>query len=343
MPLKLKRRKGRPHWYITGTVRGVLVRETTGTDNRAAAEAIVAQREWQIIQSSIFGRASTATFAQAAVSFIENGGDARFLKRPGEKLGDVPLGRIDQQLVDQVVRELYPDAAPATRVRQGYAPIIAVLHHGAKKGWCDRKLIERPKLPLGRVRWITFAEAERLIANCAPHLHPLIVFLLGTGARVSEALYLDWQHVDLVRGHVAFVDTKNGSSRGVPLHGRVVAELRKLRHRKGMVFRTDDGSPYAIKTAPGGGQIKTAFMGACRRANIKNFRPHDCRHTWASWHYAANRDLAALMALGGWKSERMVLRYAHLNTAHLAPSIAASLAAWSAPVPIAKAKRKARA
>jgi hypothetical protein len=52
------------------------------------------------------------------------------------------------------------------------------------------------------------------------------------------------------------------------------------------------------------------------------------------------------MALGGWKSERMVLRYAHLNTEHLAPSIAAGLAAWSTPALVpataAKGKRKAR-
>ena len=29
------------------------------------------------------------------------------------------------------------------------------------------------------------------------------------------------------------------------------------------------------------------------------------------------------MELGGWKSEKMVLRYAHMNVAHLAQSIAA--------------------
>ena len=34
------------------------------------------------------------------------------------------------------------------------------------------------------------------------------------------------------------------------------------------------------------------------------------------------------MKLGGWKSERMVLRYAHANVTQFAPSIAAGLAAW---------------
>jgi integrase len=154
------------------------------------------------------------------------------------------------------------------------------------------------------------------------------MFLLGTGARLSEALNLDWRELDLANAHVTFLDTKNSEHRGVPLHSRLVAELRTLRHRRGRVFRTHAGLAYAEKDS-GGGQIKTAFRGACRRAKIGDFTPHDCRHTWATWHYAANRDLVALMKLGGWKSERMVLRYAHVNVSQLAPSIDAGLAAWS--------------
>lgn len=37
--------------------------------------------------------------------------------------------------------------------------------------------------------------------------------------------------------------------------------------------------------------------------------------------YAANRDLTALMKLGGWKSVQMVMRYAHVNTSELAGTI----------------------
>jgi integrase len=58
-----------------------------------------------------------------------------------------------------------------------------------------------------------------------------------------------------------------------------------------------------------------------KRAGISDFSPHDCRHTWATWHYAANHDFGQLAELGGWKSAQMVMRYAHINTAHLADSI----------------------
>ena len=62
-----------------------------------------------------------------------------------------------------------------------------------------------------------------------------------------------------------------------------------------------------------GGQIKTAWPGARSRAGLDpELTPHDLRHTWASWHYPANRDLLALKVEGGWSSVALVERYAHL-------------------------------
>jgi integrase len=328
MSLKLKRRPGRPNWYMHGTVRGITVRESTGVTDQKAAEAIRARREWEIIQRSVFGAEATATFVGAAVSYLEAGGERTYLKPIIARIGSLPLAKIDQAVIDATALVLYPDAAPSTRNRQVYTPIAAVLNHAAKRKLCAKIVIERPPPTQPRIRWLTFEEAERLIAACAPHLRPLVMFLLGTGARMSEALYLDWRDLDLDRAHVSFPETKNETARGVPLHPRLVAELRKLRHKQGRVFRTNKGLAYAEKD-DGGGQIKTGFNGACRRASIADFSPHDCRHTWATWHYTANRDLIALMKLGGWKSERMVLIYAHVNVAHLAPSIEAGLAAWS--------------
>jgi len=62
----------------------------------------------------------------------------------------------------------------------------------------------------------------------------------------------------------------------------------------------------------GVGQIKTGWRGACERAGIAKAKPHDLRHTWASWFYALSKDPMLLKAEGGWKSLDMVERYAHL-------------------------------
>ena len=55
---------------------------------------------------------------------------------------------------------------------------------------------------------------------------------------------------------------------------------------------------------------------------ITEFRFHDLRHTWASWHVMHGTSLQELMELGGWKSYEMVLRYAHLAPEHLADAAA---------------------
>jgi integrase len=318
MPLKLSRR-GRI-WYLRGTIRGVRIYESTQTDRPEAAEDIRIQREKEILDRSIYGPSATATFSEAVVMYLEAGGEQRYMKPLLDHFRAVPLSRIDQTAIDRAARVLYPDAMPATLNRHVYTPISAVLHDAARRGLCDTPRIRRPKQPAGRIRSLEPVEYERLIDACAPHLRPLLVFLFYTGARVSEALYLDWRQIDLTRRHTSFEKTKNGEARGVPLHPQVVIELAGLMHRDGAVFRTQHGRPYKARNY-GGGQIKTAFKAACRRANIFNFHPHDCRHTWATWHYRANRNISELMALGGWKSVEMVMRYTHVNTDHLQDGI----------------------
>ena len=322
MPLKLIRRHGSPNWYLRGSVRGVVVDESTGVADRKIAETVRAKREWDLIQRSIHGVKATATFLEAAVAYMEGGGERRYLKRLIDHFGTASLATIDQAAIDRAATALCPKVGPATLNRQVYTPMSAVLKHAHKRGLCELRRIERPREPKGRVRWLTPVEADRLIEACSPHMRPLVIFLFYTGARLSEALYLSWREVDLASQQVRFLDTKNGTDRGVPLHPRVVAELNKLPGREGAVFRRPDGQPYSDSRGSGS-PIKTGFKAACRRAGIKDFSPHDCRHTWATWYYAATRDLIGLMELGGWSDERMVRRYAHMNVSHLSASIAA--------------------
>ena len=91
---------------------------------------------------------------------------------------------------------------------------------------------------------------------------------------------------------------------GVPLNNEAMALLQeeKGKHRE-RVF-TFKGRPL--------GQVNTrSWRNALQRAGIKNFRWHDLRHVWATWHVMAGTTIAELQELGAWKSELMVKRYAH--------------------------------
>ena len=60
-------------------------------------------------------------------------------------------------------------------------------------------------------------------------------------------------------------------------------------------------------------QVSTAaWHKGLKRTGIEDFRWHDLRHTWASWHVQGGTPLFALQELAGWETERMVRRYAHL-------------------------------
>ncbi len=333
MPLKIVRRPKSPYWILRGTVRGIRVEESTGTDKRPVAEDIRIKREAELLQQSIHGRRATVTFAEAALSYIhcggrnKTGGEKRFLNPVIRHFGTTPLVKIDLEAIESGAAKLFPYAAPSTRNRQFITPAVAVIRHAAERKWCEPLIVRRPRASESIVRWITYEEADRLLNACSEHLKPLVSSLLLTGARIGELLWLDWKYVDLPRGHMSLPKTKNGEPRGIPLAPRVVAALANLKHRDGEIFRTDDGKPYKrpkrTDDTSAGSRIDTAFKAACRRAGIENFRVHDCRHTWATWHYMANRDLGALMRLGGWKSEKMVLRYAHVNVGELAHTIEA--------------------
>jgi integrase len=140
----------------------------------------------------------------------------------------------------------------------------------------------------------------------------------------SEATHLQLQDLDLDRRHVQFIDTKNGTNRGVPLHPLLVETVRAMLS----VHRPNGGDVSGVRMANSilstRGQAtgsRLCLSGRAKRAGITKFRIHDTRHTWATWHYQANRDLGALQKLGGWKTMEMVMLYAHTNVAELSDTI----------------------
>ena len=168
------------------------------------------------------------------------------------------------------------------------------------------------KEPKRRIRWITPDQAEVLCTALPSHLEAMCRFSLATGLRESNVTGLEWSEVDLDR-RVAWIhadQSKSGQAIGVPLNSEAVLVLRKQsgQHRR-YVF-TYQGDRVAKANT-------RAFRNALTQVGIENFRWHDLRHTWASWHVQNGTPIHVLQELGGWSDIRMVQRYAHLAPEHL--------------------------
>jgi integrase len=290
----------------------------------ASNDAKIAAEEAATLEGALLRRAwhgerrGSRTFAEAVTSYLEATPRTESTKARVRRLllalgPETRLSQVDQDTAIRLRRSvLRVDAKPATYLREVVTPLRAILRAAAEQGWCDPPRIKAPKTADGRTHYLLPAEAERLIAAAAPHIRPLLVFLLGTGARMAEAIEIDWRDVDLTGARAIFWRTKNGHRRNAILPPRVIASLAGLPHRDGRMFRHRRGH-YEGRDRGYGGQIKTAWRGALRRAGLDpELTPHDLRHTWASWHYALNRDLLALKIEGGWSSVGLVERYAHL-------------------------------
>jgi integrase len=336
MPLKVIKRHDRGNALtIVGTVAGQVIRRRAQSNDPKLAAEEAAILETEILRSAWHGdRLGYRSFAETVKSYLSvkdrAPGDKARIRRILVAVGpNARLIDMTQERIDQLQAELYPNAAPATVKRGLIMPIRAVLRHAQRRGWCHAPIFETPPEPQGRTAFMTPLEAERLILAAASHLKPLITFLIGTGARMSEALGLEWKDVDLQGQKATFHadQTKSGARRVVRLSSRVIvslAHLPRLPERTGRVFLMPDGSPYETSRERGdnGGQIKRGWAGAVRRAGLpEELTPHVCRHTWASWHYAVHRDLLRLKVEGGWSSTELVERYAHLMNSGMEKAI----------------------
>lgn len=324
--LTLAKRPGRPNYYLRGTVQGQHIFASTGTSDRRQAEAIRIRFESELQDRHAYGRAATLTFAEAALTYMQGGGEARYLGRLLDHFGeDALLADIDNAACARAARALYPAAAPATINRQLVTPLSAVIAMAAAEGLTPPRRLRRWKGGAARTRWLTPEEAEALLAAAGPRLVQLLGVFLGGGARVSEVLGIEAQFFYPDSGEVWLPDTKNDHPRMLRLPSRAIDLIRSgPLAPAGAIFRTPAGLPYRASAQGGyGGQIKSAFHRARDQAGLgREVTPHVLRHTWATWFYAATHDFGGLLDIGGWQNADMAQRYRKIAPADLPARLA---------------------
>ena len=316
------RRRDSPFWWINAVLpNGERIRQSAGTEDKGHAEALLAKLKLEVFREAHFGIKRTRSWQEAVVRYLTLKASLRsiedvrrILRKLDPYLGTLMLGEINGDVIWSVVQDqLKKGNKPATVNR--YLAALRCLLRAARDEWQWIDSMPKIRLLPGEVerdRWLTREQASRLISLCPPHLAALVRFALATGCRAGEITGLEWNRVDLERRTAWLNQTKNGTPRGVPLNRDGVAVLEQEVGKHARYCFTYRGKPIRWEVT------NSAWKTALEKAGIEDFRFHDLRHTWASWHRQAGTSCDELKDLGGWKSRVMVDRYAKYATEHLA-------------------------
>jgi len=173
------------------------------------------------------------------------------------------------------------------------------------------KRVSREKEPRERTRFLTPEERKRFLNACQEsqnsYLFTFVVLLLSTGCRYNEARSLKWTDVNLFKGRITITKSKNTDMRSIPIRGLALELLKKLSSKNssiGFVFPSKD------KKKPL--DLRRSFRTAIKKAQLKEFRGHDCRHSYATEMLANGLSLGEIGILLGHRSVQVTKKYCHL-------------------------------
>jgi integrase len=308
--LKLDDRDG--IWYAIGTVAGKRIRKSLGTREKGTAEELRAQYEARLWKRHTYGEEAVRTFEEAAMSYLQQGGEGRYLPPILKHFKGRAIGSIKPAEIRAAALALYPDHLPSTRNRQGIIPARAVVNHAHDLGWCGAIRVKqfevaksRKNKPVDR-SWMDrfMAESDR---SGLPHLSACVLFMQQTGARVSEAINLTGEFVDLGERVALLEKTKTDEWSPRHLTAELVARMAALGLVKGRrVFG------YTDRQA-----VNRRIKAVCARAGIEPRSSHAAgRHTFATTAIDGGAKIKDAMDAGGWKSAALFMQtYVHSSEA----------------------------
>jgi integrase len=273
---------------------------------------------WRIQQ---LGEKPKRTWKEAVVRWLKESSDKvshtddiAALAFADQYLGNLMLDDINRSILDSLSSAKKATGVANSTVNRLMEVIRAILNRSEKEWeWLDKapavRMLPEPKR---RIRWLTNNKANSLLNELPEHLAEMARFSLATGLRESNVTGLEWSQIDMTR-KVAWIhadQAKAGKAIGVPLNSNAIEVLQRQMGKHSTRVFTYKSKPV-IKANT------SAWRKALQRAGITDFRWHDLRHTWASWHVQSGTPLHALQELGAWSDVRMVQKYAHLAPEHL--------------------------
>lgn len=322
--MSIYKRPGSNIWYVDIRANGKRIKRSTGTADKKAAQEFhdtLKANAWRVER---LGETPDHTFDEAALMYLKSCEGLRDYRSKVSQMRhwvDCFKGKPLRSLTTDVIMGALPTHKraqkgapelmnPATKNRY-LATLSKLLNLCVSRGW----LVAAPKL-------LKFKEAEiresfmtieqaQVFLSALPEgwMKDVSRFALATGMRAGEILSLEWKHVNIERKTASVIASKakSGSGRAVPLNSDAMTViLQRYGKHKQFVFARVDSQTAEVD--------RRTFKRAVAAAGLpEDFRFHDLRHTWASWHAQSGTSMLALQQLGGWKTLAMLNRYAHFN------------------------------
>ena len=313
--MSLYRRKGSPHWWVKISIAGVIVQRSSGTANKAQAMEYHDTLKANLWQQKRLGVKPKRFWHEAVTRWLVETADKRTHKEDINKLkwlddylGNLALDEISLAVIDNIKAAKLKEAKKTT-VNRYLALVRAILKKAQLEWeWVDKVVkVRLYQEPRGRERALTKHEFQALMQELPAHMQDIISLAVFTGLRQNNIARLQWSWIDLATGYITVPadNSKNGSPIPVFMEETAKAIILRQQGKHPRYVFTYRGNPIATLNT-------RAWRNALKRAGIENFRWHDLRHTWATWHRQAGTPTHELQKLGGWKTAVMVERYAHI-------------------------------
>lgn len=322
----LERRDGSPYWHIRFTLKGVQVRQSSGTSDKKRAEALEEQLRREIWDNK-HGMGPSKTWVEGVIEWTTRKTSKRSLKRDeeilsmaGEVFGNARLDEIDTRAIAEYGAQIAKNTSTSNANRH-LAQLRAFFNAMArwKMMFCAPPSIELYPPTEKELVTLTPAQFERLKAELPPHVLRFASFAAETGIRRGNISWLRWdapppgRSWPYIADDCVVIPPRNAKGKKplvLPLSIEAQRIVNTPRSDAGYVFTDISGTRRV-------GDIRKAWDGACKRVGLEGLRIHDLRHAWATWHIASGTPSRIVQELGGWSSEKMLKRYTHFDVAHL--------------------------
>ena len=192
--------------------------------------------------------------------------------------------------------------------------------HIANRDAWGRKLKPFRDVKSARIRYLSVAEAQRLLNACGLEFRPLVRAALETGCRYSELARLEVHDFNRDAGTVTIRKSKTSKARHVVLtdDGKVFFKQHcAKRAGNALMFTHADGNRW--KASEQGRVMDEANEHARLKPRVTF---HGLRHTWASLATMSGMPLMIVAKNLGHTDTRMVERhYGHLAPSYIADAI----------------------